>query len=321
MIIFGTDDVGPLKYLLALEDRFVNAGWIISKKTQSYLKDRKIVSDHDIKTASIIVTGTSLGDSLDKNLVKRSKSGNIPSASIIEHWSLYKKRFELKGDLIFPDHIIVNDYYAKKQAIEDGLPASKIFVGGNPHLEKLSQTKLSEVNVEFWKKKNDFLDKNIIMFITESLKSSFFHDTEEYLGYDEFEVLYDIIDILPESTILIIKTHPEEDWNKYEHLQSGQVRVVNKLSIEQMVQVPDTIIGMASMLLIELAMFRNDIISYRPNARKKFIGEKMGATHFAGTKSKLKHYLHDPPIYLTMPFRKKFDGSCKRISKFLENLI
>ena len=321
MIVFGTENVGPLKYFIALEKWIVNTGWIISKNTQSLLYDKKIVSELDIQTASIIVTGTSLGDSLDKNLITKSKSVKIPSVTIIEHWSWYKKRFDLNGKMVLPDHIIVNDDYAKKQAINDGLPAKKIFVGGNPNLEKLSKSNLSDVNIESWKKKNNFIGKKIILFITEALKNSFFPDSEDYLGYDEFEVLNDIIEILPESAVLVIKSHPEEGNDKYIRYQSDYVRIFQNMSIEHMVQIPDTIIGMASMLLIELAMFRDDIISYRPNARKAFIGEKIGATHHAGTKDQLIKYLQCPPSSSSMPFRNKFEGSGKRISEFLYSMI
>ena len=273
------------------------------------------------KNIKLVITGAALGDSIDKKLIRHAKKINRTSVSIIEHWSWYRKRFELNGNLILPDHIIVNDDYAKKQAINDGLPAGKIFVGGNPHLEKLSKSKLSDVNVESWKKKNNFFGKKIILFITEALKGSSGPDTEDNLGYDEYEVLHDIIEILPDNAVLVIKTHPEEENDKYIRYQSDCVRIFQNMSIDCMVKVPDLIIGMASMLLIELAMFRDDIISYRPNARKGFVGEKIGATHYAETNTQLKNYLLDPPSSSSMPFRKKYKGSGKRISKFLHSLI
>jgi len=321
MIVFGTEDLGPLKYLIALEESIVNTSWIISKNTRSFLNGKESVSKIEIQSTSIVVTGTSLGKCLDKELLIKAKMLKIPSVSIIEHWSWYKKRFELNGKMVLPDHIIVNDDYAKKQAINDGLPEDKIFIGGNPHLEKLSKTKLPDFNVKAWKKKKNLLNKKIILFISEALKDSFFLGTDDYLGYDEFEVINDIIEILPNNSTMLIKSHPEEESDKYNRYLSDHVKVIRQMSIEQMVQVPDTIIGMASMLLIELAMFRDDIISYRPNARKGFVGVKIGATHYAETKSQLKNYLLDLPSSSSMLFRKKFDGSGKRISKFLENLI
>jgi len=310
-ILSGSTDSGAINYLSELSAE--------SDREFIWYKNKSVLNEN--KDIILVITGAAQGDSIDKKLICHAKKINKTSVSIIEHWSWYKKRFELNGKMVLPDHIIVNDDYAKEQAINDGLPAKIIFVGGNPYLEKLSKSKLSDVNVESWKKKNKFIEKKIILFITEALKDSFFPDTEDYLGYDEFEVLNDIIEILPESAALVIKTHPVENNDKYIRYQSDSVRIFQHISIEHMVQVPDTIIGMASMLLIELAMFRDDIISYRPNARKGFVGEKIGATHYAETKSQLKNYLLDPPSSSSMPFRKKFDGSGKRVSKFLESLI
>jgi len=310
-ILSGSTDSGAINYLTELSiESDIEFLW--------YKNKSDLIEDKDIR---LVITGAALGDSIDKNLICHAKRINRTSVSIIEHWSWYKKRFELNGNVILPDHIIVNDDYARSQAINDGLPAGKIFVGGNPYLDNLSKSKLSDVDVETWKKKNNFTGKKIILFITEALKNSFPLDSDDYLGYDEFKVLNDIIEILPGNSALLLKIHPEEEGNKYEHLQSDQVRVINQMSIDEMTQIPNTIIGMASMLLIELGMFRDDIISYRPNARKGFVGEKIGATHYAETKSQLKNYLLDPPSFSAMPFREKFDGSGKRISKFLESLL
>ena len=317
----ATNDVGPACYLLALDNYIDDSAWVVSDLTKILLSNNKCITDWSKAKPSLIVTGTSLGDSLDKNLITFAKNINKPSVSIIEHWSWYKKRFELDGEMILPDHIIVNDEYAKEQAIADNLSENKIFIGGNPYLEKLSKMRLPTIDTEAWEKNNNVESDNIILFITESLKNSFPADSSDYLGYDEFEVLNDIIEILPESTALLIKTHPEEENEKYNSYQSNRVRIFQKMSLEQMIQVPDMIIGMASMLLIELAMFRDDIISYRPNARKAFIGEKIGATHYVKSKSQLKNYIFDPPILSSMPFRKKYEGSGKRISKFLHSLI
>ena len=131
--------------------------------------------------------------------------------------------------------------------------------------------KLHTVDINVWKKEYNINSDKTILFITEAIKDSFPPDTDDYLGYDEYDVLNDIIKILPENYSLLIKTHPEENNYKYDHYLSDRVKVISEMSVDEMVQMSDTIIGMASMLLIELAMFRDDIISYRPNAKKSFI--------------------------------------------------
>ena len=48
------------------------------------------------------------------------------------------------------------------------------------------------------------------------------------------------------------------------------------------------VIGMGSMLLIEAGMIRNDVISYRPNEKFEFVGNKYKITKLVKTLRSLK---------------------------------
>ena len=48
---------------------------------------------------------------------------------------------------------------------------------------------------------------------------------------------------------------------------------------------------MDSMLLLELSMHKNNVISYRPNAKKKFIGDELGVTFNINDLKILKKFL------------------------------
>ena len=117
-ILTGSTDSGAINYLSELSIKSeIDFFW--------YKNKSDLDEDENIK---LVITGAALGDSIDKKLICHAKKINRTSVSIIEHWSWYKKRFELNGKMVLPDHIIVNDDYAKKQAINDGLPVKKIFV-------------------------------------------------------------------------------------------------------------------------------------------------------------------------------------------------
>ena len=317
MFLIASQDTGPTHYLLELDNYIDESIWIYSEQTKHLLRDKHCVEYWDHLEPALIVTGTTLGKSIDKELISFAKTICKPSVSIIEHWSNYNKRFNLNGKMILPDHIIVNDNYAKYQAIQDDLPADKLFVGGNPHLEKLAKTKLNRVKTNEWKMKNKIPDGKLIIFIAESIKDSFGTD---YFGYDEFTVLNSLIDILPEDSVLLIKKHPEESKDKYNTFLSDRVKVIDDCNIDVMIQVAYIIIGMASMLLIELGMFRDDIISYRPNYRKPFIGEEIHATHLAHTEKHCINFIKHPPKSSSLSFRHSFEGSAIRISNYLNSL-
>ena len=75
---------------------------------------------------------------------------------------------------------------------------------------------------------------------------------------------------------------------------------------------------MASMLLLELAMLRDDVISYRPNNNKDFIGRRLNATVDISTKRELKDMLIEPQK-VPNNFRKRFNGSGNNISKIIND--
>ena len=87
-----------------------------------------------------------------------------------------------------------------------------------------------------------------------------------------------IIKTLTPNDHLVIKLHPEETLIKYAFLESNNVTIIKNLDIFELDALADVVIGIASMLLLELLMLRNDVISFRPDATKEFIGDRLEAT-------------------------------------------
>ena len=94
-------------------------------------------------------------------------------------------------------------------------------------------------------------------------------------GYDEFKTLKCIIKNKPEDYKITIKIHPKEKVNKYSKFSSF-VKIVKNKNLNILSKNYFYIIGMTSMLLIELGIIRNDIISFRPNSKIKFFACKAG---------------------------------------------
>jgi hypothetical protein len=320
MILIGVHDVGPARYLLALDPYLRETVWVPSAINKDLLAGKSIHQNWKSLSPDIILTGTSLGATFEKEMIEFGKERNVTTVSIIDHWSWFHKRFEIDGNVIWPDHIVVNDQYARAEAIHEGIPEVKLFIGGNPLLEKLAQAKLNPVDQQLWRRDQGINYNRIVLFIAEELKSSFAPDTEDDLGYDEYLVLESIINLKSPDDLLLIKLHPEEDRTKYDAYLSREVQLAEDWSIEMMAKIPDYVIGMASMLLLELSLFRSDVISYRPNAKKAFIGENLGATHPASDHSQMSRYFQRKPELSTLSFREKYEGSGNRIAHFLEKL-
>ena len=327
MILFGCDDVGPAKYLVEIIGILQSdISCIASKLSLSVFEttQSKIINQFDTcSNVELVVSGTSLATvstSIDKKLVCWAKEKNIPSVAVIEHWSWYRKRFVVNGDLMLPDYIIVNDEIALNDAIEDGLPAGRLRSLGNPYLEQLSNTRIDIEDCDKLKLQYRIpLDKRIVVFVSEELKSVFTESTDDYLGYDEFSVLKAIQSAVALGDYLVIKKHPEEDPGKYSEFLCESVTIVDEITVTELAIISDIVIGMASMLLLELAVYRNDIISFRPNARKSFIGERLGVTANVDSVKDLAEVMMNG-CEAKSSFADRFSGSRDRIVKFLGDI-
>lgn len=324
MILIGCDDVGPAKYLAEFAKQFPEMVLCIASPLALSIFERlniKIIKNIDeVESVDAVISGTSLGDaesSIDKQLILWAKARRIPCIAIIEHWSWYRKRFESKRGLLLPDYIIVNDEIAKKGAISEGIPSEIIRPLGNPYLEKLSSCNIKGRNPKKLKKRYGFPpEKRIIVFISEEIKDSFKEGTSDYLGYDEYKVLEIIKSVLKPHDFLLIKKHPEESPEKYRSSVDLNIKILNSCPLYDLVVFSDIIIGMASMLLLEVAIFRENVISFRPNGKKDFIGDELLMTTPISSKEGLIETLENG---LMVPQKKhiRFAGSAGRIKNFI----
>lgn len=325
MILFGCQDKGPANYLSLLNQGLKSGTkWIGSELVKPYFSSQGFVlADLDLiyDNINLVVTGTCLGEGLDKELLFEAKERRIKSVSIVDHWSWYHKRFVLDGQLLPPDFIILNDQTAVESAVLDGLPRNILFPLGNPGLESLiyqrpSASLKNEVLAQF----NLSNEKRTIVFVSEDLSVDFKKNTLDFLGYDEYDVLKIAQSALSPKDQLVIKLNPAEDKNKYGELKlKDNVLILDNLSFNRLSVLGDVFIGMASMLLLELAVIGEKVFSLRPNALKSFIGEELGMTIPSQNTKSIKILLNNE-LKRPSNVEKRFVGSTHRITTFLNNL-
>ena len=196
--------------------------------------------------------------------------------SFIDHWGNYLNRFRFNKEICFGDEIWVIDDLAKKEAIEEGIPESILNIKGNPYYEKVKSfsPKISKNN--FFKKYKFDINKKVILFISDDIKSNF--DIDEFgnciLGYDEFTILKNILDTLKTISIdneffafdyqLIIKIHPKANQNKFDSLIKNYsfmkiftIKSCNSLSLNYY---SDCVLGMFSNMVIESFLMNKKLL-------------------------------------------------------------
>lgn len=259
MIIYGSSDPGGLLFIKEN---------IIAKSKHRF---RKIKNPHLLKKninktkVLAVLTGSAIGDTIDKKLVSWAKKKNIPSISIIEHWTNFDKRFVLNNKKSYPDFIFVNDIYAKKLAIKNGIPKDKIIIFGNNYLHKLSQTKIKFNNLNQNRKK--------ILFISEPISRDLIGKRNKIFN-NEFTYLNLISKYAPIDWDIHVKLHPREKYIKYEKYRKIR-KFIKEKNFSKLVNNYEIIVGINSMLLIEIGFFRNNVFCLRLDSKKIFIPSKL----------------------------------------------
>ena len=314
MIVFGTQDAGPAQYLSKIINN-IGQDYICfsSKISKISFLDNLIYSktlNFDLlkpkEIKFIIVGSTHNKNSLDYELLKWGKTNKIITVLIIEHWTNIEQRVSFIEKFFFPDQIWVNDNYVKNCLINLNINENIIRIVGNPVLEK-------QINYNF-SNPDQF---KAILFISEEMNSSEINLKSKY-GFDEYEVVRFILNNRKLETLLYIKLHPAENKNKYDAFsQFPNVKILRNIPDEKIMN-DSFIVGMNSILLLELSLRGYFIYSYRPNQKELFIGSKLDLTYNL-SKEEFKLSLKTRKFIEFKRSSLSFNGSMRNIKKIIGN--
>ena len=80
MVILGSSDTGAVKYLSNLNRFLKNKAWVLEDNKKSLIKNIPYLSLKDVKKAKkikLIITGSAIGNSIDKKLISLGRSRKI----------------------------------------------------------------------------------------------------------------------------------------------------------------------------------------------------------------------------------------------------
>jgi len=335
-IIFISTAAGPIKYFNIIIKSLIKENYIFcitSSIGRPYIelpeKDIYIINEDEYnenktsytsllnhlvnsKLFDMAVVSAGWKSVLDKDLSIIFKQKGILVVNIIESW--YVDRVFYNNKTLIADYLLVNDESAKQKCIDHGVIENKIHVLGNPVLEtRWDNINSKNLNIKY-KETTSFVDGKVILFISEDYSRAFPKGSENYQGFDEYYVVQDILKELNPNDKLYIKLHPMEDSTKYLY---ENILLVEQDELDCFALNADAVIGMGSILLLEIALKRNDVISYRPNDNYSFFGNNIGATTLIKSKNDLSDFLNGKIILDKENYENKFYGSTKRIVNFL----
>jgi hypothetical protein len=275
---------------------------------------------------SAVLTGTSWGATIDKAATLAARKFKLPHAAIIDHWALYRERFSLvkdgciiKPDIYLPREIWLPDKLALDDGIKAGLPPNILRIVGQPHLEKQKI---------FLNSAKPLPLSNKLVFISERIGEDFIIGSPLYPGFNEIDIVETIISSASKADIsVLIKLHPQEEKSKFDLLLSktNNATVVQNVDIPGMIKGAGWFVGMMSMLLLEAALIRNDVISFMPgDSQNQFIGNRIGAVTSLSTANELDDLFKNASRKQNKKdsgFNKRFLGSTDSCLNNIERLI
>ena len=323
-VLFASHDVGPARYLEAIIDMLAE-GFIVvaSHKSMDVLSRFKLTRLEDVDPSSIklVITGSSISDGkecLDKLVVKWAQANLIPCISVIDHWTWYRERFFCGSESYVPDYIFVNDHVAMEQASSAGLPAQKLFIAGNPRLERMAVARKDSIGGKTPTIKIEPPPQGgrLVVFVSEDLLS--INQERGLKVMDEWTAITIIRRSLDEHDRLLIKLHPDEPISKYDSIISNKVGVIPKADPREIAVAADVVIGINSMMLLEIAAYRQDVMSLNTIEERAFIGTELGITTPIDSEDALKMAL-EKPYNAKRSMDDYFSGSASRCLKFIES--
>jgi hypothetical protein len=166
-----------------------------------------------IGAVNFVLTGTGYGSDLEKIAISSARLQSVPVASYLDHWTNYRRRFELRGRLVLPNEIWVGDSHAVTIAQEEFPDTAVKFVENEYYREMKEQ-------IDAVARPLDDSGNVHVLYVTEptSVAAERKHGDPRYWGYTEFEALDGYLSYLGNTmnkVAVILRSHPGEPSGKY----------------------------------------------------------------------------------------------------------
>lgn len=217
-------------------------------------------SDADSTLASVrpglVVTGTTIGPGIEKDVTAAALARNIPVAAILDSWCNYGDRFDAGSNewrTRFPDALLVMDEIAEAEAIEAGLPPERVRVTGHPAFDALVADRREAAARPAAPRR--------ILFVSEPLRA--FHARGIGGGFtelDAFSVLSQALALLPPAArpSVTIRPHPLEsvgEWQQRVSESQVPAEVVASGPLLAAFSDVDAVVGISSIALVEAFLY------------------------------------------------------------------
>lgn len=201
-----------------------------------------------VSECHLFLFGTSGKSDFERSLIVRAKNLKKETTAILDHWTNYRERFLLSGELVLPDNLITVDQYAF-QIAKRTFPECNIEEIDNPYLEEFHNHYREMTSQQGTSQKSE------ILYISEGFNE---HNSEVKQDlskdFEYFQKFLSVRNRLFESNLdLRIRLHPSEDLTKfdqYKNIKSDFLQSDSSVDLALDLSRANCAVGVSSMALV-----------------------------------------------------------------------
>lgn len=284
-VLFCFSNPGGAKMILSkahyLKDKIENFT-IISDVNYDFYSDFnldvKIISsknelEETIKNfePNILISGTSdvTISTFELDVISFIDRNNVKVFSFVDHWTSIKNRFLYKNEYVYPDKIYLIDEYAKKTAIQEGIPIEILDIENNMYYSFFKESILnSNISKEQILKGLNPNNKTILVALEPILN----FEIQNYLSFNEVIFLNNLlVDEITDKFNVIIKVHPIQNIELIKDLinkfssNNNILFLFESKNLNHLIYFSDIIVGVFSNMLIEANLLGKNIVRFFPD--------------------------------------------------------
>lgn len=274
MIIIASSEYGATRYIRGFLDEAYQKGKeldlcyfgkpelaeILGLESQG-----EVINDIDYDKVDLVLTGTGIGNTIDKKIWHDASVNCVHSRALVDHWSVYPERFrDANGNSFFPSSIGLLDENAKTLASSVGYPKERCFVAGNPRFLSLAGVAQHKIRAD---------GKTRVCFLHENIEPDLRLDralAKKMSFFDLFEAFCDEVRHSKLDIDIKIRSHPATADKLFNLAQLDESPDLKTLASSY-----DVFVGIETMLLVDLMLAGAFCIScYHPlNNSALYLGQ------------------------------------------------
>ena len=257
-----------------------------------------------------LICGTSRYIGAERRLTMAARASAVPTVAVLDEWFEYRVRFTDEGGNLayLAELVCCPDEVARREAADEGLPASHLLVTGSPSLSALADRIAGFATnppplPEQWRNADAAMR---ILFLSETHKHDYGSGPDRpgplgaWLGYTELDVRAALARVLLQRGIrcaVVEKLHPSATESPSPPEPSPAWQVVDKAPLWPLLWHADVVIGMLSMALLEAALMGHRALSFQPNLKgaDRCTAARLGLADRARSEDELGRWLRSPP--------------------------